>query len=95
MNCDLQIKKTIRDSIQTVNSKNNIVIWGKSTCPWCVKAKEYLNKLNKKYAIFYVDLSPYMQVYSEILKETHPTFPQIIRNNKLIGGFSELQNYKF
>lgn len=94
MNCDLKIEQTIRNSIAKVNQSNTIVVWAKSNCPYCKKAKKLLNSSKRKYAIFYVDLSPYMNIYDRILKETHKTYPQIYINNQLIGGFSELQQIK-
>lgn len=90
MHCSSEIIKNIENNINNINKCNKLVIWGLSGCVYCKAAIEYLNKHKIKYSVFYIDLSPYVECYKKILKKKHPTFPHIIKDNKLIGGYSDL-----
>lgn len=72
----------------------NVVIYSKDDCPWCDKAKGLLTQYNfqykeLKYGIDYSkdDLSILMPADKKI------AVPQIIIDNILIGGYSDLLSY--
>lgn len=76
------------------NNKYNIKLFALSTCIWCKKTKELLNKLGFAYEYEDVDLldkSEQKKVLSEIKKWVEETsFPILIINNeKCIKGFNE------
>lgn len=65
----------------------------KSTCPFCIWAKEFLNSLGKKYQEIEISWDPEAyKKYQEISGMW--TVPQIfdgeIKKENLIGGYSEL-----
>jgi glutaredoxin len=86
------VETTIAKNIATINRSNKVVVWGLSYCPFCQKAVKRLNDNCIQFALFYVDLSPYVDHYKKVLKRTHKTFPQIIVKNKLLGGYDQLVN---
>ena len=73
-------------------NQDKIVIYTWSTCPYCINAKDLLEKNNMKYTEKeVVKNQKYLQ---EMKKKTGETsVPQIFINGKHIGGFSQLQTY--
>lgn len=78
----------------------NIVIYSKPNCPWCVKAKELMNKLNLKYdeKILDIDYSrEYLRalIYGDNPVSLNPplTVPQIYVNSHRIGGYEDFVEY--
>lgn len=70
----------------------SVVIWSKDTCPYCDQAKNLL----KLKGIEYEERKLGYGFTKEDLLESVPTarsVPQIIINNELIGGFTELKNH--
>ena len=68
-----------------------IVIYTTSYCPFCDAAKNLLKSLNIEFDE--VDLTDNLEERLEIsTKYNWRTFPLILINNKLIGGFDELNN---
>lgn len=53
-------------------------IYSSKTCPWCQRAKMLLNRLGAN--------------YEEIFQkhDDWPTYPAIVKDGTLIGGFTEL-----
>lgn len=67
------------------------IIYTKSTCPYCHKAKDLLNARGIEYTqIDYPTLSDSEK--AELLEKTngHKTVPQIFLDGRFVGGFSEL-----
>jgi len=68
----------------------NIIIYSTSTCPTCVKAKNLLDKWGFEYTAKMVDSDRAALV--EMSKTTNGarTVPQIVIDDKWIGGIIEL-----
>ena len=87
------------EKISSIESKYYIV-FGLSTCPYCIKTLELLRKSNVNYKYYSVDeckkiffdlLSQISQRYSELkITSNHKTFPVIFHEKKFIGGYTEL-----
>ena len=68
-----------------------IIIYTTSYCPFCDAAKNLLKSLNIEF--YEVDLTDNLEERLEIsTKYNWRTVPLILINNKLIGGFDELNN---
>ena len=72
----------------------NIVIYSKPNCPWCVKAKELMNKINLKYDEKVLDVDYKREDLRQLVPENLPlTVPQIFVYNKRIGGYEDFVEY--
>lgn len=74
----------------------NIVIYTKPNCPWCVKAKELMNKLHMSYSEmkFEVDFTKEELREKMNLSEWERLFlPQIFVNDKRIGGYEDFAEW--
>lgn len=72
----------------------NIKIYSKPNCPWCVKAKELMNKLNLKYEEYVLDVDYTRDELRQLVPENIPlTVPQIFVYNKRIGGYEDFVEY--
>lgn len=69
---------------------SRIKVYSTGTCPFCVKAKNLLDKLNIPYQELRVDLD--RGALREMMEVTNRarTVPQITIDGKAIGGFTEL-----
>lgn len=68
-----------------------IQVYGKQNCPYCVKAKEWLDARNLQYS--YTDVLKDISIADLIsIKEKYNmnTVPIIVINNELIGGYTDL-----
>ena len=68
------------------------IVWSKDQCPYCVQAKALLESKG----IEYEERNILRDWTKEQLLEAVPTartLPQIIINNNLVGGFTELRRY--
>jgi glutaredoxin 3 len=68
------------------------IVWSKDQCPYCVQAKSLLESRG----IEYEERNVSQDWTREQLLEAVPTartLPQIIINNNLVGGFTELRRY--
>lgn len=68
---------------------NNIVIYSKAVCPYCVKAKFLLKRKKVDFTEIMVDSD---SVREEMIKKSggRMTVPQIFINDKHIGGCDDL-----
>lgn len=67
---------------------NNVVIYTKDYCPYCVKVKNYLTSNNIEFKQIRVDENP--RIYEELKAKTeHLTVPQIFIDGEFIGGAME------
>ena len=69
---------------------DNIIIYSTSVCPYCVRAKQLLER--KGIAFKEINLSQETpEVRTELMQRTkHRTVPQIFINDQFIGGFDQL-----
>lgn len=74
----------------------NIRLYTKTGCSYCINALNLLNSLNKKFEVY--ELDPKHPLYNRN-KETlfnhynYSSFPVVLIDNKLIGGFTELKHF--
>lgn len=68
----------------------NVIIYTKSFCPFCVKAKQILNTKNINYEEIKIDSNP--EERAKMLKKSNGvhTVPQIFINEFHVGGCTEL-----
>jgi glutaredoxin 1 len=71
-----------------------IVIYTKPDCPWCVRAKELMKKLNLKYDEKKLD-EDYTRDYLRLLvPENLPlTVPQVFVDGNRIGGYEDFADW--
>lgn len=72
---------------------NMIEIYTTETCPFCMKAKRLLKMLDLNYTEHNVDNSfnEMTKKLSEKFGKSISTVPQIIINNKYVGGYTDLE----
>ena len=74
-------------------NKGEIILYTLSTCIWCRKTKELLEKLGVKYQYIDVDLlqgEEKEKVKAEVMKlNPRCSFPTLAINNQCIIGFDE------
>lgn len=66
-----------------------IEVYTKSNCPYCVSAKNWLKQKGYEFSEINLDDSDVLAAF----KESYPnlrTVPQIIVDNTVIGGFTDL-----
>jgi glutaredoxin len=75
-----------------VKSDMKAVIWSKDNCPFCVKAKELLQKRGIAYKENRIG---YTHTREEFFEENpgKTTVPQVYLDGNLIGGYQELNKY--
>ena len=78
----------------------DIVIYTKPNCPWCVKAKELMKKLNLEYSEKILDVDYTRDELRELVNGGAPvsitpplTVPQIFVYNKRVGGYEDFVEY--
>ena len=70
-----------------------IIIYGTTWCPSCVSAKRFFDEMKLNYDEINIEKEGMSR--EKLLKITGGhTVPQIVINNKCIGGFSELISLK-
>jgi glutaredoxin len=72
---------------------NKIVVFTKPGCPYCKHAKEFLDKLHLPYSEITLNPSDHNYEYKRnglFNHYNHRSYPIIVINNKLLGGYSEL-----
>lgn len=72
---------------------NNIEIYTSKTCPYCIKAKKLLKMLNLGFIEHNIDdnFESMCIELSEKYNRQIQTVPQIIINNRYIGGYNDLE----
>lgn len=65
----------------------NIEIYTKPDCPFCIKAKQFLKTKGLSYneKILGIDITS-----EKFLEKFQHTFPAILINNNLIGGYDQM-----
>lgn len=67
-----------------------IKIYTKTTCPYCVMAKDWLKENKYQYVEVLLDDDSERQAFYDNHKIASRTVPQVFNNNRLIGGYTEL-----
>lgn len=72
---------------------NKIEIYTTQTCPFCIKAKKLLSTLDLNYTEHNVENSfeEMTKKLSEKFNKSISTVPQIIINDKYVGGYTDLE----
>ena len=66
-----------------------VVIYTKPTCPYCIKAKDFLKEIGMKYQD--IDVSNDIPLREKLIEQTgSKTVPLIFINDKYIGGCSDM-----
>jgi len=75
--------------------KNPVMIFSKTTCPFCTKAKELFQSLNLKFEVLELDKTDRGAQYQEALFEIsgQKTVPNIFVHGQHLGGHSDLMSY--
>ena len=67
----------------------NVIVYSSAHCPYCVMAKQLLDRKGVDYEEVRVDLDPSRR--EEMMQKSRQrTVPQIFINNKAIGGYTDL-----
>ena len=67
-----------------------VVVYTIDFCPFCTSAKDLLKRNNIEFEEIYIDKSDETAMNKLREKSNWRTFPQIFIDDKLIGGFDEL-----
>ena len=66
-----------------------VVVYSKTYCPYCVRAKNLLDGKNVPFEEIMVDSDP--ALFADLKKKSGMlTVPQIFIDDKLVGGYTEL-----
>lgn len=66
-----------------------VIVYSKDYCPFCVRAKNLLERKNADFEEIMVDQDP--ALFAELKQKSGMmTVPQIFINDELVGGFTEL-----
>jgi glutaredoxin 3 len=68
---------------------SHVVVYSSANCPYCIRAKELLERKGIQYEEVHVDLDP-AQKDLMIERSGRRTVPQIFINNQPIGGYDDL-----
>lgn len=87
-----------KDFLQNLIAENKIVVFSKTSCTFCTKAKSLLDELKLSYKAIELDVDKQCPnencqklVQTLIVQTRMRTVPQIFLNGKCIGGFNELE----
>jgi glutaredoxin 3 len=67
-----------------------IIVYSTNTCPICVKTKELLTKWNLPFEQKMIDKDRNLMAEFSRVTDSARTVPQILIDDKHIGGFNEL-----
>ncbi|KTF84665.1 hypothetical protein cypCar_00041218 [Cyprinus carpio] len=81
-------REQIRSKIKELIDANQVLVFSKSYCPFCVKVKELFKELNVKCSAIELDLMEDGTNYQDLLHEMtgQKTVPSVFINKKHIGG---------
>ena len=71
---------------------SNIIVYSKPNCPYCVMAKRLLTQMKLTFTEHVVGVDTTREQLLEAAPNAR-TVPQIIIDNKLIGGYDQLASY--
>lgn len=84
--------RLLKNNKKEKHMTNTIIIYGKTTCPYCDHAKAFFDQ--RKIAYTYLDVGSNADNYNAMQEATNGkarTVPQIIINNHAIGGYDNLR----
>ena len=82
----------IGDQIWSKTLKMKILIYSKDNCPWCEKARAFLNKKGLSYREIKLGVDYTREELKTKIPHVNPlTVPQIWINDIHIGGFTDLE----
>jgi glutaredoxin 3 len=81
-------KKRIGDLVNTKIEENTVIVWSKSYCPFCVKAKKALDALEVPYEAIEIDRINEERLIQDALQDLSKqrTVPNVFVNGKHVGG---------
>ena len=81
-------KKRIADLVNTKIEENTVIVWSKSYCPFCVKAKKALDALEVPYEAIEIDRVNEERLIQEALQDlsNQRTVPNVFVDGKHVGG---------
>lgn len=69
-------------------SDKNVKVFSTSTCPWCVRVKDYLDQKSVEYKD--IDVSINMDEARKMIEKSgHQGVPQVWINDKVVVGFNQ------
>ena len=68
-----------------------ITIYGATWCVYCMKAKELVEEKGLEYEFKNVDFEDFREEFKKLFPEAR-TIPQIIMNDKHVGGYDEMSS---
>lgn len=71
---------------------SNIIVYSKPNCPYCVKAKRLLTQMKLTFTEHVVGVDATREQLLEAAPNAR-TVPQIIIDDKVIGGYDQLASY--
>ena len=79
------------ETAQRLIKENKVMVFSKSYCPFCTKAKQVLNSINVKYELIELDEDPNGAEIQQALEQLtgQRTVPNVFVGQKSIGGGSE------
>ncbi|CEP13611.1 hypothetical protein [Parasitella parasitica] len=82
----------IKDKVEEIIKDNKVVVFSKSYCPFCKKAKQLLTGLGVDFFVLELDKESDGPAMQDYLKEKtgQRTVPNIFINQKHIGGCDDL-----
>ena len=66
-----------------------VIIYTKAHCPYCDNAKTFFDANNVAYKVLRIDQDPQALAAMRTITNAR-TVPQIVINNRLIGGYTDL-----
>uniref|UniRef100_A0A6G1RTA3 Glutaredoxin-2, mitochondrial n=1 Tax=Hypotaenidia okinawae TaxID=2861861 RepID=A0A6G1RTA3_9GRUI len=84
---------TTANQIQEIISKNCVVIFSKTTCPYCRMAKEIFEDMNVDYTAVELDMNANGSLFQDVLEEMTGarTVPRVFVNGTFVGGATDTQ----
>jgi len=81
----------IHSSIKELVQQDQVVIFSKTTCPFCYDAKEVFDKMGQKYTVIELNKHPQGTAVQDVLKDMTGarTVPRVFVGGKCIGGGSD------
>jgi glutaredoxin len=84
---------TLNNHINRQGDASMIKIFSKPNCPFCERAKQYLDNLDIEYNA--IDITKNPMDHSFLVREGHRTVPQFYQDDNLLfeGGYNQLVQY--
>lgn len=82
----------LKAEVQKLISSHEVIVFSKTTCPFCTKAKELLKSLNVKYEAVELDKTDKGPQYQDALMEItgQKTVPNTFINGHHLGGWTDM-----